>query len=220
MANYVPEGDSEFDGWQGNWLTYAGANLVALGISAGRFAELQALQTTWRGNYDDLGAKIAAKEAATQFKDQARDPFQTALEAESQVIQHRSTTTNDQRAGLQITLLDPTRTPVAVPTTAPVGRVETPSVRKHRIHFVDASTPTSKAKPPGVRGCQILMKIGSPAPTSASELQFVVTDSRTPHDIEFAVADVGKSVYYWLRWENTRGEPGPWSAMISATVTG
>ncbi|MEK6257559.1 MAG: hypothetical protein AABP62_02975 [Planctomycetota bacterium] len=28
------------------------------------------------------------------------------------------------------------------------------------------------------------------------------------------------SAYYWLRWENTKGETGPWSAMVSATITG
>ena len=24
----------------------------------------------------------------------------------------------------------------------------------------------------------------------------------------------------WLRWENTKSETGPWSAMVSATITG
>lgn len=220
MAGYVPDADGDFDSWQGNWMTYAGANLAALGISATRFAELVALQLAWRTRYDNLGVITAQKEAATQFKVQARDPFQTALQDESQIVQKRSSTTNDQRAGLQITVPDTTRTPVPPPTTAPVGRIETPSVRKHTVHFADSTTPTSKKKPDGVRGCQILMKIGAPPPTSASEMEFVVTDPKTPHDISFEVADVGKTVYYWLRWENTRGEPGPWSAMISATITG
>ncbi|MDR2362267.1 MAG: hypothetical protein LBD91_06005 [Prevotellaceae bacterium] len=28
----------------------------------------------------------------------------------------------------------------------------------------------------------------------------------------------GKTVYFALRWENTRGEKGPWSDIMSATV--
>ena len=39
MAGYVPDGDPEFDNWQTNWMTYAGANLAALLISVARFAE-------------------------------------------------------------------------------------------------------------------------------------------------------------------------------------
>jgi len=30
----------------------------------------------------------------------------------------------------------------------------------------------------------------------------------------------GKTVYYWLRWVNTRGEAGPWSSVASAMVVG
>jgi len=32
------------------------------------------------------------------------------------------------------------------------------------------------------------------------------------------MADAGKTAYYALRWENTRGETGPWSDVVSATI--
>jgi hypothetical protein len=89
---------------------------------------------------------------------------------------------------------------------------------QHTIRFADSGTPTSKAKPAGVRGCEIWMKVGTPPPASASELAFVTLDTRTPHVIAFDGADGGKSVTYWLRWVSTRGEIGPWSAAVTATV--
>ena len=32
MADYIPAPDAEFDGWQANWVTFAVANAVALGL--------------------------------------------------------------------------------------------------------------------------------------------------------------------------------------------
>jgi hypothetical protein len=39
----------------------------------------------------------------------------------------------------------------------------------------------------------------------------VALDSATPYLMVHEGADVGKTAYYALRWENTRGESGPWS---------
>ncbi len=130
------------------------------------------------------------------------------------------TVADPNRAAAGTTVPDTTPTPVGPPTTAPSGRVETTNVREHTIHFADPSTPRSKAKPPGVRGCQIWVKIGTTPPASASELHYLATDTRTPYVAQFEPADAGKNAYYWLRWENTKGETGPWSAMVSATITG
>jgi hypothetical protein len=35
---------------------------------------------------------------------------------------------------------------------------------------------------------------------------------------DFEQTDIGKTVYFAMRWLNTRGKPGPWSQIYSATV--
>ncbi len=119
-----------------------------------------------------------------------------------------------------VTVPDTTPTPSGPPTTAPVGQVDTSQRLQHTISFSDATTPTSKAKPAGVRGCEIWMKVGPPLPVTAADLAFVTLDTRTPHVIAFDGADANKTITYWLRWVSTRGETGPWSAAVSATVPG
>ena len=84
----------------------------------------------------------------------------------------------------------------------------------------DATTPTSKAKPAGVRGCQVWQNIGTTSPVSVGERHDLATDTRTPYVAQFDAADASKTADYWLRWENTKGETGPWSAPASATITG
>ena len=51
-----------------------------------------------------------------------------------------------------------------------------------------------------------------------SELTFLATDTRTPYVAAFDGADANKVAHYMLRWENTRGETGPWSETASTTI--
>ena len=41
---------------------------------------------------------------------------------------------------------------------------------------------------------------------------------RTPYVAAFAGVDGNKVAHYMLRWESTRGQPGPWSETASATI--
>ncbi len=40
----------------------------------------------------------------------------------------------------------------------------------------------------------------------------------TPYVAAFDGTDANKVAHYMLRWENTRGETGPWSETASATI--
>jgi hypothetical protein len=45
-----------------------------------------------------------------------------------------------------------------------------------------------------------------------------VFDTNSPLDIEFTEEDRGKVVWFAVRWENTRGEKGPWSEIYFAII--
>jgi hypothetical protein len=219
MASYVPNPDGDFDSWQANWATYAAANFAALGLTAGDVTAVQTAQTGWNTKYADHVAKQAAAAAARQAKDGDRSTYEGLLRSHSQQIQKRPGTTDAQRAALGITVPDTTGTPAGPPITAPVVTIETSQRLRHVINFSRTSAEGGgRGKPAGVRGCQIWMKIGAPAPASDADLSFVTEDTRSPHTIDFENADGGKLVFYWCRWVNTRGETGPWAAPVSATV--
>lgn len=110
-----------------------------------------------------------------------------------------------------------TRTTPAPPTTHPIGYINTINRLQHTISFTDEDG--SLAKPKGVRGCQIWCKVGEPV-TDVQELSFLAMSSASPYVHKFDIPEAGKTVYYWLRWENTRGKTGPWSAAVNATVNG
>ncbi|MCZ8332437.1 MAG: hypothetical protein O9282_14095 [Flavobacterium sp.] len=151
-----------------------------------------------------------------QIKDEAKEELMTALRAVYADIP-ASIWTIEDRNTLNMPERSTSKTPVPVPTTVPIGQVNTSRRLEHTISFTNEDG--SSAKPFGVHGCQIWYKIGTPA-VDPSELSFMFTDTSSPHIHQFNGEHVGKNVYYWLRWENTRGETGPWSDVVMATITG
>ncbi|MDR0743629.1 MAG: hypothetical protein LBF05_04640, partial [Tannerella sp.] len=68
------------------------------------------------------------------------------------------------------------------------------------------------------RGVEIRWAILSAPPGSIDELihsSFVI---HTPFTLTFDESERGKKVYFILRWENTRGQKGPWSEIVSAVI--
>jgi hypothetical protein len=46
----------------------------------------------------------------------------------------------------------------------------------------------------------------------------VALDTRSPYVLDFSGSDGAKNAHYILRWVNTRGQKGPWSETVSATI--
>ncbi len=53
-----------------------------------------------------------------------------------------------------------------------------------------------------------------------SDAQFDALDTKTPYLQIFDGTDVGQMAHWIGRWVNTRGDQGPWSDTVSATVVG
>ncbi|HEY0376982.1 MAG TPA: hypothetical protein VGC87_08500 [Pyrinomonadaceae bacterium] len=220
MADYIPGSDADFNSWQANFLTYINTNLTALGLTATDLLPLNTSQSDWTNNYSAHMAAQSAAEAALQTKKNTRDSFESSLRSLVRRIQGLPTLTDAQRAGMGVGRRDTPRTASSMPTTRPIGNVDTSQRLRHTINFTDETTPNSRAKPEGAMGCEIWVKVGDPAPTDPSQLRFLATDTRTPYVAVYGGEDAGKVAHYMLRWVNKKGEQGPWSQTVSATITG
>ncbi len=219
MADYIPAADGDFDAWQVNFIAYATANAAALGLDPlVDIPPLAAAQGTWTTDYAANTAAQAAAEAARQAKDAARDGLAGVIRPLVLRMQASPDVDDTERAALGITVPDRIPTPSAIPTTRPVVKVDTSQRLRHTIAFTDAATPSRTAKPAGVRGAQIWVKVGDPPPTGPAELSYLATDTRSPYTVQYPGSEGGKTAHYMLRWENTRGETGPWSETASATI--
>jgi len=223
MADYLPGSDTGLQAWVANFVTYAGAHLAELGIAPSDIIPISAGKT-------DFDAKMTANvtaqqtaQSARQAKDDSRDTLESLVRTLVKQLQASSDVDDTERAALGITVRDTIRT-VAVGgiSTRPIGAVDTSQRLRHEIRFSDEATPTRRAKPAGVMGCEIWVKVtaaGEPAPASADELSFVSLDTASPYTAQFDGSDGGKTAHYMLRWVKSSGDKGPWSETISATIT-
>ena len=220
--DYIPDPDGDFNLWQGNFITYASANAAALGLLPADMATLTAQQTNWTtGLTNHVTAQNAAR-AAADLKDNARIGLEETIRSLVRRIQANPNVTDDQRRALGITVKDEVRTATTAKAAAtrPIGSVDTSERLRHTIRFSDEATPTRRAKPEGVMGCEIWVKLGDPAPTDASQCVFLALDTASPYVADYEGKYAGLKAHYMLRWVTSRGDKGPWSETVSATIAG
>ncbi len=220
MTNYMPRSDADFNNWQGNFIATLTNYLTDLGLTAEEITPITTAQTTWTTAYNNHIAAQSAAESARQDKDDSRKQYKSLLRQLVNQLQVNPQMTDAMRQGLGITVSKSTASSLGEPTTRPIPRVELKGRYQLEIHFVDETTPTRKAKPSGVMGSEIWLKIGDPPPTDPQELTFVALDTATPYVMEFKGEDVGKTAYFMLRWVNRKGESGPWSQTVSMMIPG
>ncbi len=222
-GDYIPDGDARFDAWQSNFVTYVNDHLADLGLVAADVAGLNGSAASWTGDYPAHGAAQSAARAATEAKQRARSQLKAMIRPLVRRLQAESQVDDGERAAMGITVPDRVATPTGPPVTRPLVRVDSGQRLRHTIHFADEATPTRRAKPSGVMGVEIWVKVApfggsSTPPTDPSELKFLSIDTRTPHTAEFSGEDGGQTAHYMLRWVATTGEKGPWSETASATI--
>lgn len=222
MSDYIPAPDDEFDTYlRDQFAPYEASNFAALGLTAADNTELQNATTAWGYAWTGFTNAEAAFKAATMDKDEKRAAAEVVVRRLAQKVQGNPAVTDVQRAALGITVRKTTKTPVGVPTTVPVlSRSDTSTRCILRLFFSDATTPDSKGKPPGVQSCEIREQIGGTAPTDPNAMAFLAIETRSPYRADFEAGDVGKTVYFALRWLNTKGQPGPWSQIFNAVCPG
>lgn len=218
-SDYIPGSDTEFNSWLSNFVAALGPRRAALGVSEAEFTALTAARAAWDTAFNQHALAQASAATASQAKKDARDGAERSVRVVVRRLQTLPALTDAERVALGITVSATTRARAAAPTTRPVAQVDTGQRLRHTISFSDETTPNSRAKPEGVRGCEIWAKVGDPAPADPSETTFLALDTASPYVAEYEGTDAGKTVHYMLRWANSRGEQGPWSQTVSATIT-
>jgi hypothetical protein len=109
--------------------------------------------------------------------------------------------------------------PPSVPVTSPASTVKTPGPGIVEIHFRDNSVDNpSRAKPAGVHGAEIGWAVLDTPPVNWSQLVRSSFDTASPFRLIFEGEERGRRLYFALRWENTRGQKGPWSEILETVI--
>lgn len=218
MGNYIPRADAVFDVWQKNLMTHVVAKATAWGIPAARVTALTGLQKVWAEaflKYNELGTE---KGGGTLEKNTAREGLETPIrDFVSEWLAANSNITDADRGRMGLTVESDTHTPVAVPATLPLLKLDISVPMQHTVRFTDDSG-KGRGKPEGVHGCEIWAKVEDTASKEPAKFEFLATSTRSPYVKTFAAADAGKKVTYRGRWVNTKGQPGPFGPEVHSLV--
>jgi hypothetical protein len=133
-------------------------------------------------------------------------------------LRYNEYVTDEDRILLGLHVPDTTPTPVPVPSTQPVvKKIDSSIIMRLMLYYLDSMS-ASRAKPYGMHGVEIRWAILDMPPVTTADLINSEFSTRSPHTFIFEENQRGKTVWFRLRWENTRGEKGPWSELYSAII--
>jgi hypothetical protein len=213
---YLPQKDAEIVAWSDNFSVQVSANAAKWEIPE---AEVKAL-TTAKNAFATLHSQVDSPNRTPVIvaeKNTARKELIGIIRTLVDFRLKNPVITDAQRIALGLHVRDTTHTPVPVPATRPELYIDVLDVRRLSINFHDQGS-GSKAKPYGVNGAVIGFAILDTPPADPGALNRSVLATHTPYTLEFTEEERGKTVYIALRWQNEKGEKGPWGEIESAIV--
>jgi hypothetical protein len=217
-SDFLPRKEAEFYRWVVVFFTYLVANLTRFGLSSTIISPLQSLRDDFMTKYTAATTPSTRTKATVLAKNNAMKVLKEALRAfirEYLTFNHLVTDVDRDNLGLPIHKTD--RTPIPVPTTYPWFTVDSSIIRVLVIYFRSAKGGIL-AKPFGVHGAEIKWGISDTPIINPEDLPHSSFDTRSPFRLEFSGEERGRTVWFCLRWENTKGEKGPWSEIVSAII--
>jgi hypothetical protein len=218
--DFLPSKDVIFNSWQDNLLRILGETdfLEKLDIPKRPYDNLMPLQAEWSSCY---AATINPKDrtsAQVTAKREARKKFEKALRIFIKAyLTYNPALSDDERAVMRLPVHKKLRTPVSIPQRYPFFKIDNSVIRRLRIYFYDDGN-ERRLKPAGVHGAEIKWNFSDVTVVNPDNLTNSGFATASPYTIEFAGEDRGRMVYIAMRWENSRGERGPWSEIISTIV--
>jgi hypothetical protein len=193
--------------------------LPRIGFPESVYTELVALRDTFAQKLTIADTPATRTKLTVQAKDTAR----TALEKRirlviKEYINFNHMVSDEDRDGLGLPIYKDTRTPAPVATKAPDFDVDTSVIGHVGISFYEKEGDHKRGKPPGQHCVEIASAILDTPPTRWDQLIYSAVDTHSPYTFSFENDQRGKTLYFALRWENTRGEKGPWSEIHSAII--
>jgi hypothetical protein len=213
-----PAPDTQFMAWLANAAAFAQANMAALKLTTSQVNELDTLSTDLAAAF---AAHVTAKATARQktgAKDAAKKAAAALVREVAKKVLNDATIPDALKEGMGLRPHDTTRTPVPPPAVAPGVLVEQDGNRQHTVLLFDPADLARRAKPANVSPWQVCVFVGPTPPASIDACALAATVSRDRAAVAFPAADAGKTAWYIGRGVNAKGQPGPTSTPVAATI--
>jgi hypothetical protein len=216
-GDFIPHSDGAFLEWSKTLVAYVNPRLTAFNIPAGATTEIQALLTAYETAFEAAQNPNRGKVDVLN-KNEAKESLTAALRVFIKAyLTFNPAVTDADKESMGLPLHDNTRTPSPVPSTIPETELDSSIIRQITVHFKDAGS-DKRGKPAYVHGIELRWSLLETAPASVEDLKNSAFDTASPYTFTFDEADRGKALYICPRWENNKGEKGPWGEIVKAII--
>jgi hypothetical protein len=203
--------------WVKTLLTYVAPKLSAFNIPAQTVTPLQGLLTAYETAFNAARNPSRGK-ADVLTKNEAKEALLTAVRTFIKgCLTYNPAVSDADKENMGLPLHDSTRTPVPTPTTIPELELDSSVIRQITVHFRDTGT-DKRGKPAHVHGVEPQWGMLDNAPSSMEDLTNSAFDTASPYTFTFDEPERGKALYLCPRWENNKGDKGPWGEIYKAII--
>lgn len=219
LAPYLPPKDADFDNWFNNFQTLIAAAPATYGLMAGDATNITASYTTWHTDYLVCTSPSTKTKQAVADKNTALINSKALIRPYAQQISNNPAVTSGNKIALGLNPKTSTPTPIAIPVTSPT--LSFLSFLHGSVNFAyrdSSASPTSKAKPYGVRSLQLFGKMSATPITDPTQLPFLGVYTKSPLQW-LAPSGTSGQLWYWAaRWAIQTGETGPFGTIVSGNL--
>jgi hypothetical protein len=216
-GDFIPHQDGAFLEWAKTLLAYAGQKLTVFNIPEGILAPIQARLAAYEPAFKAARNSNRGK-VDVLTKNEAKGALTASLRAfiRSFLIYNPAVLDADKE-NMGLPLRDGTRTPAPAPAPATMPELDSSIIRQLSVHFKDAGS-DRRGKPAHVHGVELRWALLDHAPVSVEDLSHSAFDTASPYTFSFGETDRGRALYLCPRWENNKGDKGPWGEIYKAIV--
>jgi len=226
MSKYIPSTDSGLRDWSQNFSNLITANPSTYGLMVSDAVAIAGAVGAYVPALSAAVDPVTRTKGTVAAKDSAKAAMLITLRRYAQFIKLNVAVTNQEKQNLGINVDDTSHTPIPAPTTKPVCTVVDSAALQHTLRYADATTPNTRAKPPGVDSMELYFALAATAPTTppatpdklGTGLTLYTLAARQPVTVTHDPAAAGKTVIYFARWATHSGLVGPWSDPIIKMV--
>ncbi|MEK6702935.1 MAG: hypothetical protein AABZ53_11770 [Planctomycetota bacterium] len=218
MANYIPARDADLDAWLANFKTLIAATPTNYGLVAADGTAITTAYTNWHNAFLAATNPTTRTEATVSTKNTQKALTLTLVRGYAATIRVNAAVSDALKIGLGLHVKDTQPSPVPPPVTKPVLAIAHMDQGFQDIRATDEATPNSRARAAGSAGMLLYRAVGTAAVNDPSQAVFQAFLGKPQARSTFNNADNGKTVTYFARWTNAKGEVGPWSQGLSVSI--
>ena len=218
MASYLPQREADLGNWVANFSTLISGSPGTYGLVAGDATAIAAYVSAFTSALAVVNNPATKTKATVAAKDAAKAAMLDIVRPYAIQVRNNAGVSNADKTALGLTIVDQTLTNVPAPSSSVLLNVIAATPGEHEVRFADSNSPTRRSKPLGTIGLQLFVAVAAGSVNDPAVAPFRAFVTRQPYAVSFEPTDNGKIATYFARWQNAKGETGPWSNAISFTV--